>query len=390
MTTKPTAQKESPTREQLLKRASALVPALRGRAPLTEQMRRVPGETVADLLATGLHLLGVPARFGGLNLDYELSLEVGIELGRGCPSASWCYSLWVAHSWLAGYWPLQAQEELFAPGPDVLICSSLSPGRSTCTPVDGGFRLAGRWEFSSGCDSAHWIMLGVPGIGQRNWALVHRQDFEIIDTWFVSGLKGSGSKDIRVEDAFIPAHRVLDVAAAGDQDRTGWEIHGQDRYRVPIPALLGWDLVAPMIGLARGMMEEFAGRLTGTSGPGRTAESATVQLRLSQAAAEVDAAQAVMERDVREAIGKGSRGEPFSNLERARYRRDKAFATQLCLHAVNRIFDLSGGHALFDSDPLQRFHRDAQAIAHRDTLIMDVGGLQYGRAALGLEPDGSI
>ena len=233
-------------------------------------------------------------------------------------------------------------------------------------------------------------MLGVGGIGQRNWALLPKSDFEIIDTWFVSGLKGSGSKDILVKDAFIPVHRIVEVSTAGETDMTGWEVHGQPRYRVPIPVLLGWDLVAPIIGLARGMIEEFTGRLSGTSGVGRTADSATVQLRLSLAAAEADAALALMSRDVRESLIKGSNGEPFSNLERARFRRDKAFTTQLCLQAVNRIFDLSGGHALFDSDPLQRFHRDAHAIAHRDTLIMDVGGLQYGKVALGLEPDGSI
>lgn len=379
-----------PTREQLLDRAVALVPTLRDRASLTEQMRRIPPETVADVLATDLHLLGVPLKFGGLDVAYGLSLDIGVELARACPSTSWCYSLWVAHSWLAGYWPLRAQEEVFADGPDALISSSLSPGKSTCTPVEGGYMLSGRWEFSSGCDAADWLMLGVGGIGQRNWALLPRPDFSIIDTWFVSGLRGSGSKDIQVDEAFIPAHRVVEVSAAGETDMTGWEIHGQPRYRVPIPVLLGWDLVAPIIGLARGMIEEFTRRLSGTSGLGRTADSATVQLRLSLAAAEADAAHALMAKDVRESLIKGGNGEPFSNLERARYRRDKAFTTQLCLQAVNRIFDLSGGHALFDSDPLQRFHRDAHAIAHRDTLIMDVGGLQYGKAALGLEPDGSI
>ena len=396
MTTKPNLVDKSLTRSQLLERATGLVPTLRERAALTEELRRVPAETVDDLLASGLLLIGVPERFGGLgdsqdaDVDYGLSLEVGIELARGCASTSWCYSLWAAHSWLAGYWPLTAQEEVFGTSPDVLISSSLSPGKSTCAPVDGGYRLSGRWEFSSGCDSADWLMLGLPNVGRRSWALLPRGDYQIIDTWFVSGLRGSGSKDIQVEDAFIPAHRVLEVTTAGDTDLSGWDIHRQARYRVPIPVLLGWDLVAPMIGLARGMIDEFIGKLAGTSGPGRTADSPAIHLRLSQAAAEVDAAQALMVRDVAETRRKGRDGEAFTTLERARFRRDKAFCTQLGLQAVNRLFDLSGGHALFDSEPMQRFHRDAQAVAHRDGLIMDLGGQQYGRVALGLEPDGSI
>lgn len=389
-----TAKNVTPAQElslgRLMESAGELTPVLKDRARLTEEIRRVPAESVRDMLEVGLHLIGVPNRFGGLDIDYGAGHEVGIELARGCASTSWCYSLWVAHSWLVGYWPLKAQEEVFGDGPDTLCSSSLSPGKSSCTPVDGGYRLTGRWEFSSGCDSADWVMLGVAGIGRRNWVLVPKGDYQIVDTWFVSGLRGTGSKDIEVEDAFVPEHRALEVSTAGDTDLSAWELHGQDRYRVPIPVLLGWDLVAPMIGLAKGMIDEFVSRLSGTSGPGRTADSAAIHLRLSLACAEVDAAESLMGQDVAEILRKGRQGEPFNNLERAKFRRDKAFCTQLGLQAVNRLFDLSGGHALFDSEPMQRFHRDAQAIAHRDGLIMDLGGQQFGRVLLGLEPDGSI
>ena len=390
MTAIPDTNTNTPTAQDLLARAADLVPLLKERAARTEEIRRVPGETVGELLSRGLYRIGVPERFGGFDLDYGLALDVAAELGRGCPSTAWCYCLWAAHAWLVGYWPLQAQEEVFGDGPDVLCSSSLNTGKSVLTPVDDGYRLSGNWEFSSGCDSASWIMLGVSGIGDRNWALVPKGDYEIVDTWFVSGLRGSGSKDIRVEGAFIPAHRVLDVATAGDGDWSAWELHRQARYRIPIPVLLGWDLVAPMLGVARGMIDEFTARTIGTSGPGRTADSPAIHLRLSLASAEVDAAAALLAGDIKGMFRKAEAGETFTPLERARYRRDKAFITQLCLQSVNRLFDLSGGHALFDSVALQRFHRDAQAVAHRDGLIMDLGGQQYGRVVLGLEPESAI
>ena len=376
--------------DDLLARAADLVPLLRKRAARTEEMRRVPEETVGELLSRDLYRIGVPKRFGGFDVEYGLALDVAAELGRGCPATAWCYCLWAAHAWLVGYWPLRAQEEVFGDGPDVLCSSSLNTGKSTLAPVDGGYRLSGRWEFSSGCDSASWVMLGVSGIGDRNWVLIPKGDYEIIDTWFVSGLRGSGSKDIQVNDAFIPAHRVLDVTTAGDGDWSAWELHRQARYRIPIPVLLGWDLVAPMLGIARGMIDEFTARTMGTSGPGRTADSPAIHLRLSLASAEADAAAALLAEDIKGMFRKGEAGEPFTPLERARYRRDKAFITQLCLQSVNRLFDLSGGHALFDSVALQRFHRDAQAVAHRDGLIMELGGQQYGRVVLGLEPDARI
>ena len=378
------------TEGELLKQAAKLAPVLKERASRTEELRRVPEETVADVLGSGLHLAGVPKRYGGLEVSYAAGMDVASELSRACPSTGWCYGLWVAHSWLVGYWAPQAQAEVFGDGPDALLSSSLNAGKSTCEPVEGGFRLTGQWEFSSGCDHAAWVMLGAPNIGARSWVLVPRADFEIVDTWYVSGLRGSGSKDISVRDAFIPGHRVLDVNSAGIKDLTGWEQHGQGRYRVPVSTLLGWDLVAPMIGIAQGMVDEFTARLTGTSGPGRTADSAAVHTRLAQASAETDAARVVMQQDIREMLRKGKEGEPFTMLERARFRRDKAFAVQTCLQAVNRLFDLSGGHGIFDSTPLQRSHRDAQAVAHRDGLIMDMGGRDYGRVALGLPPEGPI
>jgi len=380
----------APTDAELLHRAADLVPVLKERADRTEELRRIPDETVSDVLATGLHRIGVPRKFGGLDVSYGLALDIAAELGRGCPSTSWCYGLWAAHAWLVGYWPLQAQLEVFGENPDTLLSSSLNPGKSTCEPVKGGYRLSGRWEFSSGCDHAGWVMLGAPSIGERNWVLVPRGDFKIVDTWYVSGLRGSGSKDIVTEDAFIPNHRILDVNTAGNGDWNGWELHGQSRYRVPIGTLLGWDLVGPMIGIAQGMIDEFTARLEGTSGPGRTADSPAVHTRLAQASAETDAALTVMQQDIREILRKGREGESFTPLERAKFRRDKAFTVQLCQRAVNRLFDISGGHGIFDSTPLQRFHRDAQAVAHRDGLVMDLGGRDYGRVALGLAPEGPI
>ena len=158
----------APDERELLHRAAGLVPVLKERAAHTEELRRVPEETVSDLLDTGLHRIGVPKRFGGLDAGYGLALDVAAELGRGCPSTSWCYGLWAAHAWLVGYWPLQAQEEVFGDSADTLLSSSLNPGKSTCEPIEGGYRLSGRWQFSSGCDHAGWVMLGAPDIGERN------------------------------------------------------------------------------------------------------------------------------------------------------------------------------------------------------------------------------
>ncbi|MFQ6028610.1 MAG: acyl-CoA dehydrogenase family protein [Dehalococcoidia bacterium] len=373
------------TRAELYQRAVDLVPVLKERAARTEEMRQIPPENVRDLLDSGLHRLAVPPRFGGIDAGYDLMLEVADVLGRGCGATSWCYCLWATHAWLAGHWPLAAQEEVFGDGPDALISSSLRSGVGQLDEVKGGFRLSGHWEFSSGCDAASWVMLGVAGPEGWRWVLVPASDYEIVDTWFVAGLRGSGSKDIKVKDALVPAHRVIDRERAGAGDWNGWEIHRHFLYRMPVTPLLGWDLVSPIMGMAQGMIDEFTAMLSGTSGPGKTAESTVIQLRLAEAAVEVDAGRALLRQDIHEILEKAEQGGEFTDLERARYLRDKAFVTKLCLQATNRLFEVSGGHSLFDSVSLQRIHRDVNAGAHRDGLIFDLAGNQYGKVALGLD-----
>lgn len=275
----------------MLGRAFRLVPALQERAGYTEELRRIPGETLVDLKASELYRIGVPKRFWGLDVDYALMLEAGALLGAGCSATSWSYCLWTAHAWLVGFWPLQAQEEVFPENPDVLMSSSLNAGKSTLGPASAGLKLLGRWEISSGCDTPEWMIVGADTTDGRIWLLSPRTDYEIVDTWYVSGLKGSESKHIQIKDAFETNHRVLERERGGDEERNGWEIHQTDRYRMPLHVLLGWDLAVPMIGIAQGTIEEFISLLAGTSGPERTADPDAVQLRLSQASAEVDAAR---------------------------------------------------------------------------------------------------
>jgi 3-hydroxy-9,10-secoandrosta-1,3,5(10)-triene-9,17-dione monooxygenase len=374
------------TRDTLLGRASRLVPVLKERAARAEQLRRIPTDSVQDLIASGLIRIGNPERYGGHGLEPDTAFDVGWELGRGCGSTGWCYSLWTIHNWWIGHFPEQVQDEFFATGADTLMSSGLNPARGKAEPAPGGFRVSGRWSFSSGCDAASWAMVATAGADGLRWMLIPRPEYEILDTWFASGVRGSGSNDIVVRDAMVPAHRGVDPNRAGDGDWTGWEAHRRLSYRVPLRCLAGWDLAAPLIGIAQGAVDEFTARLLGTSGPGRTADSVSAQLRLAEASAEVDAARALHRHDIAEMLDKAARGAKFTELDRVRYRRDKAFVARLCVKAVNRLFEASGAHAVLESEPLQRFHRDAHAVSHHAALGWDAVAEQFGRHALGLPP----
>src|SRR5215813_10297048 len=297
----------SVTRAELLRRATKLVPVLQERAARTEQLRQIPPETVQDLISSGLIRIGNPPRYGGLDVEYDAAFDVAWELGWACGSTAWCYSLWTVHNWWVGHFPAQAQEEFFASGPDTFASSGLNPGRGKAEPVAGGLRVSGHWRFSSGCDAASWAILAVPGLNGLIWGLLPRSDYDIVDTWFTSGMRGTGSKDIVVKEAFVPEYRTMDPGRAGDGEWTGWELHKRLSYRLPIRCMTGWDLLAPLIGMAQGAVDTFTSRLGGTSGPGRTADSALVQVRLAEASVEVDAARELHRNSIREILGKAER-----------------------------------------------------------------------------------
>jgi 3-hydroxy-9,10-secoandrosta-1,3,5(10)-triene-9,17-dione monooxygenase len=386
-----TTSHPSLTREELLRRAGQLVPTLRSRAIRAEQLRQIPPETVDDLLASGLIRIGNPRRFGGHGVEVDTAFAVAWELGRGCAATAWCYSLWTMHNWWLGHFPERAQEEFFASGPDTLFSSGLNPAGGKADAVADGFRLSGRWAFSSGCDAARWAMVAIPGSNgpaSMLWLLLPRSDYEILDTWFAAGMRGTGSKDIVVDDAFVPSHRVMDPGRAGDRDTTGWTLHQRLSYRVPLRCWTGWDLAAPLVGIGQGAVDEFAARLQRMAGPDAAAPGVAAQLRLAEAAAEVDAARAVHQHAAREILDKAARGEAFTSIERARYRRDKAFVAKLCVQAVNRLFEASGARAVLDSEPIQRCHRDVHTASHHAALGWDVAAEQFARHALGLEPNG--
>jgi 3-hydroxy-9,10-secoandrosta-1,3,5(10)-triene-9,17-dione monooxygenase len=376
-------QTSAPARAELLERAAALLPVLRERAAHTEALRRLPDETVHDLVASQLIRIGVPRRYGGLSVEYDAMAEIAWLLGRACGASAWCYALWTVHAFLAGYWPRRAQEEFFGSGPDVLASSSFNPVGKQAMPVAGGYRISGCWQFSSGCDAASWAELGATTPAGVIWMLVPRSDYEIVDNWFVAGLCGSGSKDLVIADAFVPDYRTLSPDSAGNGDWSGWELHQQGRYHVPLRSLIGWDLQAPLVGMAQGCVDEFIRNARQRSGPrGRAADAPYLQIRVAESCAELDAARALLLADMREMLERGGRCDPFTDVDRARYQRDRAFIADLSVRAANRLYDASGGHAIFQSEPMQRMFRDVHAATHRETMLLDAAGETFGRLLL--------
>ena len=377
------------TREEFLARASAMVPALRERAQETEELRQIPTETIAELTDAGLLRIANPERYGGHREDIDLPCEITLELSRGCSSTAWCYSVWLVHNWMIGHWPERLQEEYFASGPDTLASSGFAP-TGKLEPVAGGFRLTGRWDFSSGSDAATWALLGAIGPAGPAFVMVPRTDYRVIDTWFSAGLKGTGSKDVEVESSFVPEYRVanhrdLAMPRPNPNDAawplvpltTAWQLHGRSSYRLPMMNIVSYAVSAPVVGMAQAAIETFQQGLGGRSSAG----AASVQMRLGEAAAEAEAARVITFHNLHELLERGSSGDVLTEIEQVRYQRNRIFAARLAVQAINRLFEVGGAHSVYASLPLQRYFRDVNVAAQHTSLHWDRVREQYGRLA---------
>jgi alkylation response protein AidB-like acyl-CoA dehydrogenase len=385
--------------DTLIDRAKTLTRRLRERAPACEEARRVSEETMADLRAAGLFRVLQPARYGGIEggLDDFVSL---VELiARGCGSTGWVYSVAAIHQWQIAMYPAEAQEEVWGEDGQALASSSYVPS-GAAEPVDGGWRLSGFWNFCSGCDNTQWMIVGGrfkdgDAPGAHAFFLIPRADYRIEDNWHVLGLAGTGSKNVVVEDAFVPAHRVLTVEQAGSGKPPGAVVNRAPVYRVPFPAAVSTCLAAPPLGMAQGALDSYVEGLSTRTTRGaiggagrRVAELPTIQLRVAEAAAAIDAARLLLLRGAREAVDTVARGEPLTTEFRVRTRRDHAFAVRLSVQAVDRLFEAVGGLGLFSGNDIQRAWRDVHAGAKHISTNWDAVGTLYGRFALGLEPEG--
>jgi 3-hydroxy-9,10-secoandrosta-1,3,5(10)-triene-9,17-dione monooxygenase len=384
------------THDEALSRARAMVPRLKERAPLADSLRRCPDESVRELSESGLMRLLQPRRVGGSELPWVALIDIGSELARGCGSTAWNWANYAVHHWMLAFWPVACQDEVWGADRDVLIASSMVFPAGKARRVTGGYRLSGRWPFSSGVDPSAWNMLGgiVRGeadTGEYRMFLLPREDYTVIDNWHVLGLRGTGSKDVEAKDVFVAEDRTVAVEATkGGGDHPGAMANPAPLFRIPIFATFPYMLTGIALGIAQGAYESvidgLRGRLARYSGKS-LADMTAVQIKIAEAGACIDTARRVMRDHCQTAQTLAERGEVPDLLLKATWRRDGAFSAELCERAVDVLFKVGGGGALFDDHPLQRAFRDVHAATAHISMMWEPQATTFGRVALGLPCD---
>ncbi|MDQ2814706.1 MAG: acyl-CoA dehydrogenase family protein [Actinomycetota bacterium] len=385
---------DAPAREQLVQRASGIVPLLQKHAAWSEENRRLHEETIEALADAGVFRMRVPARYGGYESDTRTLVDVATELGRGDGATAWTASVYWIPTWMTCMFPDQVQDEVFST-PDVRVCGTLSPS-AMAIPTDGGIVVNGKWGFVSGALHSHWqeivaILVGGEGEPMPVVALVPISDLQIIDDWYTSGMKGSGSISTVATNLFVPQERVLPIGAILQGQSASPQNADTPIYRIPMLPVASASSVGGVLGLAKAAKETFFARLPDRkityTGYEKQAQAPLTHLQVTAAVMKIDEAEFHAHRLATLVDTKGEENAQWTIEERVRARADLGAVCRLGKEAVDILATASGGSSIYSDQPIQRIARDINAVTMHALMHPDTNAELYGRILCGLEPD---
>ncbi len=385
----------APTTAELVARARALRPLLAANASQGEADRRVVEESIQALIGAGLFKIAVPRRYGGYETSVRTMLEVSAAVGEADGGTAWVLTLVNVCNWLIGLFPQQAQDDVFGADPGALVSGVLAP-TATTVKVEGGWRVTGKWYYNSGSWHATWAGLGIPvtdadgAVVNQGLALIPRGDLGLEDTWFVAGMKSTGSNCLVADDVFVPEHRVMLVppAIVGEYPSE----HLGERAVLPLRARAragpraGWPAARHGPGGARlrdqqgreeaGLLHVLhrAGRVRRLPAAGRGGGAAASTPRGCTPSAPPTTS-----------TGRPPDGEYPDLLTRARVRSDTGYVAECVTRAIDILLYAHGAAAFADVSPLQRIWRDSATAARHAVVSPQVSYEVYGKALLGVE-----
>ena len=384
-----------PTPQELVARARALIPTLIERAERQQGLRHILPETMQDLKDAGFFRVYQSKKYGGYEYEPGVFCDVQMALAEGDVSVGWVFGIVGVHNFHLPLFDDRAAADVWGSDPSVLIASPYPPGHAV--PVEGGYRLSGRWKFSSGTDHCDWIFLG--GIIDHGTPpasmfesdfrafLLPRSDYRIIDTWKVVGLKATGSHDIAVDGAFVPEHRTHSMNDATDGTNPGSAPRSSSLYRYPYWQVFVRAVSTAGIGGLQAMVNAFSDygskRVTVTGAKTQMDPDAT--LALAEACAGIDEMKATLQRNFERMRPYAEAGQMPSMTERLMWAYQSAAVPRRCADLALQLFRAAGGTGLFDNQPFGRIYTDLLAMCNHAANQHQVAGRNWGGVMMGLE-----
>lgn len=377
----------------------SVLPVLAAHRAASEEGRSAAVDSITALREAGLARLMTPKLNGGHGASIRAQVHACAELARACPASSWVLMVCGAHNWIAGGFPDACRREMFDDNRDLLIAGTLA-GQGRFRKADGGWRVSGRWQYCSGVDHSPWLLIGslrdpedsAKGPNSLHVMLPTRQ-VEVDDTWYTLGMRGSGSKDVVLDDVFIPEHR----AQATGKLFNGLSPHVRDHansgvYMAPVMCSLSTQLAGAILGMSRQMLSLYVEKtrvrpdIYSGQGSGAKARMGTTQSRVAEAYGDITAAELLIARncDMFDVITETE--QPAVPEAQAQMRWHSAYAAELCRRAVERLYAGAGAHAAYNDAPMQQYFRDVMMATHHAAVDRDGAAEIQGMAMLGVEP----
>ena len=377
--------------QQLIDAARAMGPALRERSAQCKADSRVPDETVAEFERAGFFKILQPEQWDGYAMDPQVFYAVGLEVARHCPSSAWILGVIAVHNWQLAVFDDQAAQDVWADDPSVLISSSYAPVGKVKV-VDGGFRLSGRWSFSSGSEHCKWAFLGavVPtpeapfDMANYRTFLVPISDYDIVHNWDVVGLQGTGSHDIVVDDVFVPEHRTHKSMDGFLCDNPGNAVNDAPLYRMPFMQVFVRAVCTATLGACEGALEAFIEvAKTRRVGPNLMKNDPFARVLATEVKASIEEMKLTMNRNFDAMMACCRAGDPIPVEDRVRYRYDSAVVADRCLELSGKMLKAAGSGGIREGSELLAFHLDilasqAHVANHSIPFANNMGGILFG------------
>jgi len=387
-------QSQPTTGPELIARARALTPLLATNAAEAERLRKPVDAVIQALEEAEIFKLMVPRCYGGLELDLDTFFEVGVALGEGDASMAWVANFYIEHNWIFSQFPAAFQQELFATRSYILAPAMLAPA-GVAVREGEGYRLSGRWQWATGIMHSDWVIPGAleqtpEGKPDPRWFALPRSQVEVVDTWYVDGMVGTGSNDVVINDVYIPAERSVSMLEMGSGHGPGSKLHAGPLYHTPMLPILTLAATMPALGQAKAAVRRFRERLTERIlfGSGKKqADKPAAQMRLARVEIEVREAELLM-RDVVADVS--ARRSTATMEDRARWATQLALAVDRCKRVIQIVIEGSGAHAHFLDSPVQRAFRDVNTISCHMVFDVDTRLEAIGRVLLGLNAEALV
>ncbi|GGF21440.1 acyl-CoA dehydrogenase family protein [Subtercola lobariae] len=391
----PEAATETAAVAQTLKeRAVSLAGLIKEHAVETEDNRRVAEPVIEALNEAGLFKLAQPKRLGGNEVSVRDFVEINSLIARADGATGWVTTLINVCGWMTGTFPERAQNDVWGDNPDARVCGVLTP-TATATYEEGGLRITGAWGFASGSLHSQWALLGLPIVNDQGaqidqgLALVPMSDLTIDDTWYVAGMRGTGSNTLVATDVFIPDYRIISISKAIEGEY-GTEHTDEVLYRSAFVSTLSIVLAGAMTGMARGALEYVLGSLAKGKGIAYTfydnsVNSGSTQINMAEAAELVDTAMLHMARCADNIDQAARDGVYLTLIERGRARMDTGYIARKTREAVDLLMSVQGAGGFAEVSPLQRYWRDLNTASRHAVVSPGISSETYGRVLLGVK-----